>query len=76
MFWLKVMLSPSEGYASHSPRREVVMHLTCTNVTVDEVREVLKRCKAKGLTSSRRASTRPERNGRREKKGAKNIWYY
>jgi methylenetetrahydrofolate reductase (NADPH) len=28
---------------------DVLMHLTCTNVTVDETREVLQRCKDKGL---------------------------
>merc|ERR1719473_754812 len=28
---------------------DVLMHLTCTNVTVDETRKVLERCKAKGL---------------------------
>jgi methylenetetrahydrofolate reductase (NADPH) len=28
---------------------DVLMHLTCTNVTVDETRQVLQRCKEKGL---------------------------
>jgi methylenetetrahydrofolate reductase (NADPH) len=28
---------------------DVLMHLTCTNVTVDETRQVLQRCKSKGL---------------------------
>merc|ERR1719364_118383 len=28
---------------------DVLMHLTCTNVTVDETRKVLQRCKEKGL---------------------------
>merc|ERR1719163_1124463 len=28
---------------------DVLMHLTCTNVTIDTTRQVLQRCKEKGL---------------------------